>query len=176
MLTHRANFYTEKHLHTANSYTEKLLHTETFTHRKLLHTANFCTEGLLHTGNFHAEKLLHRETFTQNKFLHREAATQDAPKWEISAAKAPFATFMQPLHFTIYGSQLQKALKKMLHAAAAARNLDAAIPRRSAETQLQNTKKITRNGYTNCSSKTGSRRPSGKTTILKHCFAKFQKP
>ena len=49
---------------------------------------------------------------------------------------------MQPLHFTIYGSQLQKALKKMLHAAAAARNLDAAIPRRSAETQLQNTKKL----------------------------------
>ena len=33
------------------------------------------------------------------------------PNWEISAAKTPFATFMQPLHFTIYGSQLQKALQ-----------------------------------------------------------------
>ena len=32
--------------------------------------------------------------------------------WEIFTAKAPFATFMQPLHFTIYDSQLQKALNK----------------------------------------------------------------
>jgi len=42
---------------------------------------------------------------------------------------------MQPLHFTIYDSRLQKTLK----AAAAARNLDAAIPLRSAETELLNT-------------------------------------
>ena len=71
MLTRRASFYTEKHLHTASSYTEELLHTEAFTQSKLLHTASFCTEKLLHTGSFHTEKLLRREAFTQSKLFHR---------------------------------------------------------------------------------------------------------
>ena len=39
--SHRASFYTEKHLHTASSYTGKLLHAEAFTHSKLLHREAF---------------------------------------------------------------------------------------------------------------------------------------
>ena len=35
-------------------------------------------------------------------------------------------------------------------------------------TELQSTRKIFRNGYTHCRSKTGSRRPNGKTMILHH--------
>ena len=176
MLTHRANFYTEKHLHTANSYTEKLLHTEAFTHRKLLHTANFCTEGLLHTGNFHAEKLLHRETFTQNKFLHREAATQDAPKLRNICCQSTIRNLHAATTFYNLRFSAAKGIKKN-----AARSRSSEEPGRSHSTAIcrdsvAKHKKITRNGYTNCSSKTGSRRPSGKTTILKHCFAKFQKP
>ena len=99
MLTHRASFYTEEHLHTASSYIEKLLRTEAFTHSKLLHTASFHTEKLLHREAFtqskllhtakfyteklhikllHKEKLLHREVFAQSKLWHREAFTQQA--------------------------------------------------------------------------------------------------
>ena len=54
------------------------------------------------------------------------------------------------------------------YAAAAAGNLGAAIPQWSAETEFAKRKGITHNSYANCSSKTGSRRPSGKTTILRH--------
>ena len=53
---------------------------------------------------------------------------------------------------------------------AARSNLDAAIPLRSADTELQNTMELCTTAYKLlrfCSSKTGSRRQSGKTTILK---------
>ena len=65
------------------------------------------------------------------------------------AAKAPFATFMHPVHYNL---RLAAAKHNSFpHAAAAARNLDAAIPLRSAETELQSTKELrttSRNGYT----------------------------
>ena len=64
------------------------------------------------------------------------------------------------------------AAKDITHAAKARSNLDAAIPMRSAETELQNTR-ATRNGIGNCSSKTGSRRQSEKKTILKHFLKGF---
>ena len=56
------------------------------------------------------------------------------------AAKAPFATFMLPLPYDLRLSAAKH--NNITHAPAAARNLDAAIPRRSAETQLQNTKEL----------------------------------
>ena len=52
-----------------------------------------------------------------------------------SAAKAPFATVMQPLQCNLRPSDAKP--NSMTLAAAAARNLDAAIPLRSADTELQ---------------------------------------
>ena len=88
-------------------------------------------------GSFHTHKLLHTASSYTEKLSHRESATQGAPKWE-NAAKAPFATFMQPLHWDLQLSAAQE--KYYAPAAAAARNLDAAIPVRSVQTELQNTK------------------------------------
>ena len=260
-LLHTASFYTEKLLHKASFYTEKLLHKARFYTEELLHKASFCTEKLLHTASFYTEKLLHKasyctEKLLHSKLLHREAATQDAPKLRNICCQST----IRNLHATTF---YNLRFKSILHAAAAARNLDAAIPRRSAETELQSTQesrttatqtaapkpdldaqaerrrfwstfkrnfkgkspapkwekiaakapfatfmlplqcdlrlsagkyyactrssepwrsystaicrgwvakhdRITHNSYANCSSKTGSRRPSGKTTILKH--------
>ena len=56
------------------------------------------------------------------------------------AAKAPFATFMHPVHYNLRLAAAKH--NSFAHAAAAARNLDAAIPLRSAETELQNTKEL----------------------------------
>ena len=77
---------------------------------------------------------------------------------------------MQPLQYDVR----DPAAKDITHAAKARSNLDAAIPMRSAETELQNTEtETTRNGIGNCSSKTGSRRQSEKKTILKHFLKGF---
>ena len=57
-------------------------------------------------------------------------------KWKKSAAEAPFATFTQPLQCK---SRLSAKHKSITHAPAAARNLDTAIPLRSAQTDLHNT-------------------------------------
>ena len=62
------------------------------------------------------------------------------------------------------------------HAAAAARKLDAAIPLRSAETDLQNTKELRTMATQIAAPKPdGSRRPRRKTTILKHYLKGFLK-
>ena len=55
------------------------------------------------------------------------------PKWKKSAAKAPFAIFMQPLQCDLRLSDAKQ--HSVTLAAAAARNLDAAIPMRSADTE-----------------------------------------
>ena len=83
------------------------------------------------------------------------------------------AALMHPLQYDLRSSAAK--YKSITYAAAAPSNLDAAIPMRSAETQLQNTIRITRNGIGNCSSKTGSRRQSEKKTILKHFLKGFLK-
>ena len=60
------------------------------------------------------------------------------PKSKKFAAKATIATFTPPLQCDL---QLSAAKHNSItHAAAATRNLDAAIPLRSADTELQNTK------------------------------------
>ena len=76
---------------------------------------------------------------------------------------------MQPLKYDLR----DPAARDTTHAAKARSNLDAAIPMRSAETELQKHKRTTRNGVGNCSSKTGSRRQSEKKTILKHFLKGF---
>ena len=62
-----------------------------------------------------------------------------APKWRTNCRQSTMPS--QPScshHNTIYDSQLQKT-KSILHAATAARNLDTAIPLRSAQAELQST-------------------------------------
>ena len=59
------------------------------------------------------------------------------PNWESSKKKCCWGTFHQPFP---YDSQLTAAKDNSItHAAAAASNLEAATPMRSAETELQNT-------------------------------------
>ena len=57
-------------------------------------------------------------------------------KNKTTVAKAPFATFMHTLQCDLGPSAAKH--NSITHAAAAARNLDAAIPIRSAETELLN--------------------------------------
>ena len=66
------------------------------------------------------------------------------------------------------------AAKDITHAAKARSNLDAAIPMRSAETELQNTRELRAMASEIVAPKPdGSRRQSEKKTILKHFFKRF---
>ena len=73
---------------------------------------------------------------------------------------------MQPLQDDVR----DPAAKDITHAAKARSNLDAAIPMRSAETELQNHKKTTRNGIGNCSSKTPERKKDDFEALFKRIF------
>ena len=87
--------------------------------------------------------------------------------WQITVA-----AFMQPLQDDFRDPAAKD--NSITNAATARSNLDAAITMRSAETELQSTIELTRNGVRNCSSKTGgSRRQSEKKTILKHFLKGF---
>ena len=83
---------------------------------------------------------------------------------------------MQPLQYYLRDPAAKD--NSITHAAAAPSNLDADTTMRFAETELQNTLELratSRNGIGNCSSTTGSRRQSGKKTILKHFLKGFLK-
>ena len=108
---------------------------------------------------------LERKTILKQSYKKNEKENQLQNK-EITA-KAPCATLMQPLQCHLRVSAAQD--NSIADAAAAARNPDTAIPLRSADLVAKPPKKK-HNGYTNCRSKTGSRHPKGKTTILKHFF------
>ena len=76
------------------------------------------------------------------------------------------ATLMQPLHSN---SRLSAAkTNRITEAAAAARNLDAATTARSAETALQNTKKLRTAAPEIAAPKPGLGPKGKKRTILKH--------
>ena len=85
--------------------------------------------------------------------------------WQITVA-----AFMQPLQYDFRDPAAKD--NSITNAATARSNLDAAITMRSAETELQSTIEL-RASVRNCSSKTGSRRQSGKKTILKHFLKGF---
>jgi len=142
-LLHREafSFYTEKLLHKASFYTEKLLHTASFYKEELLHKASFCTEKLLHTASFYTEKLLHKasfctENFFHSKLLHREAANYTGcTKIKHICCQSTIRNLHAAI--TFYNLRFSAARNNSIpHAPAAARNLDAAIPLRSAETEL----------------------------------------
>ena len=78
---------------------------------------------------------------------------------EKTAAKAPFPPLMLPFECNFRLSAPQR--NSITHAAAKTMNLDAAIPLRSADTELQNAIQLHTSGlhmYPSGSSKTGSRR------------------
>ena len=91
------------------------------------------------------------------------------PKSKNFAAKAAFATLTPPLQ-----CDLQLSAEKhnhITHAAVTTRSLDAATPLRSANNELRNAIELRTQALqiaVICNSKTGSRRQSRKTSILKH--------
>ena len=76
------------------------------------------------------------------------------------------AAWMQPLQYDLRCSAAKG--NSITLAAAAPSNLDAAIPMRSAETELQNTIELRAMASEIAAPKPGSRRQSDKKTILKH--------
>ena len=89
--------------------------------------------------------------------------------WQITVA-----AFMQPLQYDLRDPAGKD--NGITHAATARSNLDAAITRRSAETELQNTIELRATGSEIAASKPdGSRRQSEKKTILKHFLKGFLK-
>ena len=83
------------------------------------------------------------------------------------------AALMHPLQYDLRSSAAK--YKSITYAAAAPSNLDAAIPMRSAETQLQNTIELRATASETAAPKPGSRRQSEKKTILKHFLKGFLK-
>ena len=71
---------------------------------------------------------------------------------------------MQPLQYDLRSSAAKD--KSITYAAAASINFDAAIPMRSAVTQLQNTIELRATASETAAPKPGSRRQSEKKTIL----------
>ena len=78
---------------------------------------------------------------------------------------------MQPLQYDLRSRAAKD--NSITNAATARSNLDAAITMRSAETELQNTNRTTRNGVGNCSSKTGSQRQSEKKDDFEALFKRI---
>ena len=93
-------------------------------------------------------------------------------KNKTTVAKAPFATFMHTLQCDLGPSAAKH--NSITHAAAAARNLDAAIPIRSAETELLNAIQL-HTMATQIAARKPDRCPRTKTTIFKHFFKEILK-
>ena len=84
------------------------------------------------------------------------------------------AAWMQPLQYDLRSSAAKD--KSITYAAAASSNFDAAIPMRSAVTQLQNTIELRATASETAAPKPdGSRRQSEKKTILQHFLKGFFK-
>ena len=156
---HTAFFYTKK-LHIKFLHKKKLLHREDVTQRNFFHSASICTKKFLHReiftqsqtfthskltqqaltqGNFYTEqvfshsKLVHKEALAQRSFYTQQVFTQRS----CYTGCAKIEKYLLPKHHSA-----AKDIKNIPHAAAAARNLDAAIPLRSAETEVQNTMEL----------------------------------
>ena len=128
-----------------------------------------CKAHKNHAQRLHKLQLQNRISMPKRKdddfaalFKRNFKGKSPAPKWEKIAAKAPFATFMLPLQCDLrlsagkYYACTRSSEPWRSHSTAICRDWVAKHDR------------ITHNSYANCSSKTGSRRPSGKTTILKN--------
>ena len=101
--------------------------------------------------------------------LHFCAHLLDSPQLTLfSSLSSPTAwsVWAASLHRSQSDLRLSTAKHTSITYAAAARNLHA-------RDWVSKPKRNTHSGYTNCSSKTGSRRPSGKTTIFKHFLKGF---
>ena len=126
--THRS-FYTEKLLHTASFHTEKLLHREAFTQQAFTQRS-FYTEKLLHSTLLHTASFYTGQAFTHNKLSHTEAFTQRSfTHCKLSHTEAfTYRSFYTEQAFTRRSFYTEQALTSSTH-----------------------------NGYTNCSSKNGTK-------------------
>ena len=128
----QSSSYTQQAFTQRSFYTQKLFHRDSFTQSKILHRARFYTEKLFHGKSFYTEKAFAQsKLYTEQAFAQRSVHTDNLlhrmrQNGEKSAAKAPCATIMQPLQYDLRPSAAKDSATT--HAAAAARNFDAAIP------------------------------------------------
>ena len=130
--------FTQRTFGQRSFYTDKLLLRETFTHR------NLCTEKLMFTQWQQKLQLQNRilalkrrqddfEAFFEwNCRRQMISAKIQTLRWQITVA-----TLMQPLQYGLWRSAAKD--NSIMRAAAAARNIHAATPLRSAEAALQST-------------------------------------
>ena len=172
---HRDAYTQSKFLHGEAFTHSKLLHRETLTHRSFYTPQAFTHSKLLHRGVFTHRELSHRKAFTQRNFYTEQVFAQRS----CHTGCAQIEKYLLPKHHSQPSCShyiLQfTVLSCKRHYKYSARSRSSEEPGRSHSTAIcrdsvAKHKRITHNGYTNCSSKTGSRRPSGKTTILKHCL------
>ena len=171
-LLHTANFYTQHFLHTASFHTQQAFRHRTLTHStctQCFYTWQAFTHKLFHTGiaapkpdlDAKAEKRRFWSVFKRD--FKRKIASAKIAKicWQIT-----IAAWMQPLQYDLQSSAAKD--NSITHAAAAASNLEAATPMRSAETELQITIELSATASEIAAPK--PRRQSRKKTILKHFF------
>ena len=140
-LLHTANFYTQHLLHTANFHTQQAFRHRTLTHNtctQCFYTWQAFTHKLFHTGiaapkpdlDAKAEKRRFWSIFKRD--FKRKITSAKIAKicWQMT-----IAAWMQPLQYDLQSSAAKD--NSITHAAAAASNLEAATPMRSAETELQ---------------------------------------
>ena len=178
-----ARFWNRQALHTEAFTHNKLLHREAFTHSKLSHTASVYTQNtytqcfytwqaFTHTASFLNKAFAHREAFTHSKLLHREAFTHSKLSHTASVYKQN--TYTQCF---AHGKRLHT--QKLLHRDAfthreAFTHSELLHTKSFSQSKLLQKKVFTQRNFLvhnhnrNCSSKTGSRRQSGKKKILKH--------
>ena len=140
-LLHTANFYTQHLLHTASFHTQQAFRHRTLTHStctQCFYTWQAFTHKLFHTG----KQLQNRISTPKQKKDDFEALFKRDFKRKITSAKIAkicwqitIAAWMQPLQYDLQSSAAKD--NSITHAAAAASNLEAATPMRSAETELQ---------------------------------------
>ena len=140
--------------------------------------------------SFYAENLLHRKPFTQSSLFNFQLQNQiSTPKrkkrdfkalfkttfkgrsyWpKKSAAKTPFTTFTQPLQYDLRRCAAQD--NSITHAVAAAQPFHCDLSRPIGKMQKNYARRLHKLRLQN----EESRRPSGKTTILKHFLKEFEK-
>ena len=167
---HKANFYTQQ-ANKASSYTGKLLHRASFFTQQICAQRSSCTEKFLHKANSYTENFLHTASLHKANFCTEKLFQQVFTQRSCYTGCAKIEKYLLPKHHP--AAKAIKVIKNIPREAAAARNLDAAIPLRSAEAELQNTMELRTAAAQIAAPKPD--RPSGKTTILKHFLTEMLK-
>ena len=139
--THRS-FYTQRVFAQRSFYTkqvfftEKRLHRASFLHREALHRANFCTEKLLHTASFYTKQAFAQKNFYIQQIFTKRNCYTGCATIENFCCQSTIGNIDAPATFFDLRPSAAKH-KRITLTSAAAWNLDAAIPLRSAETEFK---------------------------------------